>query len=55
MINLIWTSDLHFGLKTDGIDRNEDIYNTTLEIVKYACRVKKEKPNTIFVFWWRRF
>ena len=49
-MELVWTSDLHFGLKTDGIDRNEEIFNVTLDVVKYACKLSKSGKDTRMVF-----
>lgn len=47
-MEVVWTSDIHFGLKTDGIDRNEEIYKVVLDVVKYAYKLSKEK-ETVFI------
>jgi DNA repair exonuclease SbcCD nuclease subunit len=49
-MNVIWTSDLHFGLKTDGVDRNEEIYQVALKAVKHACSLSKKDKDVIMVF-----
>jgi DNA repair exonuclease SbcCD nuclease subunit len=48
-MEVVWISDLHFGLKTDGIDRNEEIYQVTLNTAKYAAKLKKSGKDTVMV------
>lgn len=48
-MEVVWISDLHFGLKTDGISRNEEIYDVTLQAIKFACKLKKASKDVIMV------
>ena len=36
MIKVVWTSDLHLGLKTDEIDRNEEIFSILDQVIDHA-------------------
>ena len=47
IVDLIVHGDLHLDLKTDGIDRNEDIMKSMNEILEYSKEVKEENENTI--------
>jgi DNA repair exonuclease SbcCD nuclease subunit len=49
-MEIVWISDLHFGLKTDGINRNEEIFDVSLQAVKKACSLKKSGRDTVMIF-----
>lgn len=46
-IDLIIHGDMHLDLKTEGIDRNEDILKSMDAIIKYSTKTKKENADTI--------
>jgi len=48
-LKVVWTSDLHFELKTDEVDRNPEILRITLDVVDKAVEFKKENHQVILV------
>lgn len=49
IVDLIITGDLHLDLRTDGIDRNDDIMKAMHEILYYTVKIKKENENTFLL------
>jgi DNA repair exonuclease SbcCD nuclease subunit len=49
MIKVFWISDTHLGLKTDEIDRTEEIYDVTREVILKAIKAKEKGEDAIFV------
>lgn len=46
-IDLIIHGDMHLDLKTEGVDRNDDIMISMFQILDYSKKIKKENPNSI--------
>ena len=40
MRKLVWLSDLHWGLSTDEIDRNDEITSVAIHVAKHAVKIK---------------
>ena len=49
-LKVIFTSDTHLGLKTDDIDRTEEIISILLDTVKQATKYKEQEYDVILVF-----
>jgi DNA repair exonuclease SbcCD nuclease subunit len=49
MLNLIWSSDWHFGLSTSEIDRTEEITKLGLDIAKYSVKLHKKGEEVVVV------
>jgi DNA repair exonuclease SbcCD nuclease subunit len=49
MIYLVWGSDTHNGLKTDGIDRNPEIFSVMEDITRHAIKLS-EKHKTYLIW-----
>ena len=47
---VVWSSDLHIGLKTDEIDRTEEIIDIALDVVEKANLYKENGHDTFLVF-----
>jgi DNA repair exonuclease SbcCD nuclease subunit len=48
-MHLIIGGDSHFGLKTEGIDRTDDILDSKIQILKYMLQLKKEGEDVIYL------
>lgn len=50
-MRVVWCSDLHLGLKTDGIDRTDEILDIVEDIIDYAIDLEeKTKEKIVLVF-----
>jgi exonuclease SbcD len=49
MMKIVWSSDWHLGLKTDEIDRTDEIFNVGKDIIDKAIEYKEEGHDTILV------
>lgn len=48
-LRIVWTSDIHIGLKTDDVDRVGEIVRILTRIIKYIVKLKKEGNDVIFI------
>ena len=49
MLHVIWGSDYHLGLKTDDIDREEEIFSIFEQQTAHAVKLVTEGHKVIFV------
>lgn len=49
MIKIVWGSDTHLGLKTDGIDRNPEIFSVMEQITQEA--IKLSEKYVTYLIW----
>lgn len=50
-MRVIWGSDFHLGLKTDEIDRNDEILDIIEDMIDHGIKVhEEEKEEVVFIF-----
>lgn len=49
MLHIVWGSDFHLGLKTDDIDREEEIFGLFEQQIEYAKLLMREGKKVIYV------
>lgn len=49
MINIVLVGDQHYDLKTEGIDRNDDILDANMQAINYCLELKNNGEKVILI------
>ena len=49
MLSIVISGDMHYDLKTESIDRNDDIFNANMQIIEHCLELKNKGNKVIHI------